>query len=416
MEKKKNFLDVLNLLEEVLTLVEAGFPNEGGLIGEQNSIWANLKLLVEEVNNGYFCSNKIIFNDLNVFLDKEYDGAFKDQIVTLLREWISFIYETDERRKSYKNYIDKEFYHYMDRARYVSYDVLREQVIDALYKNEVVDIGHMEYFYEHFSGFWGTLNIKSDNYEVIESRMHSITEHWQDFIWVYESLKDYRSKYVLLKDVEYWFTYKMEDTVLRMREYAFKDYFDLDLLHCNENEVIVDLGAYVGDSIKDFKETYGDYKKAFCFEVSPWNVEGIKQYLEGFHDINIIQKAAGDVCGKTTMFISPTVDSCNSKDIEIGFDTEVEVVTVDEEIKEPVTLIKMDIEGAEQSAIKGCKRHIIEDYPKLLICVYHNNEDIWKIPKMIYDIRDDYDFYLRSNGAQWGPSEIVFFALPKQEA
>jgi hypothetical protein len=86
---------------------------------------------------------------------------------------------------------------------------------------------------------------------------------------------------------------------------------------------------------------------------------------------------------------------------------------VDEEIKELLTLIKMDIEGAEQSALLGCKEHILKDYPKLLICVYHNNEDIWKIPKMIYEIRDDYDFYLRSNGDQWGPSEIVLFALPR---
>lgn len=71
----------------------------------------------------------------------------------------------------------------------------------------------------------------------------------------------------------------------------------------------------------------------------------------------------------------------------------------------------MDIEGGEQDALKGCKRHILEEKPKLLICVYHNNHDIFEIPKLISSIRSDYKFYLRTNGNQWGPSETVLFAL-----
>ena len=62
---------------------------------------------------------------------------------------------------------------------------------------------------------------------------------------------------------------------------------------------------------------------------------------------------------------------------------EVQIVTIDDDIQDKVTMIKMDIEGSEQSAIKGCRKHIVKDKPKLLVCVYHNNEDIWKIPRMI---------------------------------
>lgn len=89
----------------------------------------------------------------------------------------------------------------------------------------------------------------------------------------------------------------------------------------------------------------------------------------------------------------------------------IDVITIDDDIPEAVTLIKMDIEGAEQDALKGCKRHIKEERPKLLICVYHNDRDIFDIPKLIQSMRNDYRFYLRSNGNQWGPSEIVLFAL-----
>lgn len=47
--------------------------------------------------------------------------------------------------------------------------------------------------------------------------------------------------------------------------------------------------------------------------------------------------------------------------------------------KEP-TFIKMDIEGSEQEALKGCKRILKELKPKLALCVYHKPEDLFEIP------------------------------------
>ena len=75
----------------------------------------------------------------------------------------------------------------------------------------------------------------------------------------------------------------------------------------------------------------------------------------------------------------------------------------------------MDIEGAEQDALLGAARHIREEKPKLLISVYHNNEDIWKIPRMIKDMAVDYQLYLRSNGSQWGPAEILLIAVAENQ-
>ena len=94
---------------------------------------------------------------------------------------------------------------------------------------------------------------------------------------------------------------------------------------------------------------------------------------------------------------------------------EVDMVTIDEDIIEPISVIKMDIEGAEQDALIGAKRHILTDYPKLLICVYHGNRDLIEIPMLIESIRDDYDFYFRYNGNLFAPTEMVLFAIPRDE-
>ena len=93
----------------------------------------------------------------------------------------------------------------------------------------------------------------------------------------------------------------------------------------------------------------------------------------------------------------------------------VEVVALDDDIREPLTLIKMDIEGAEQSALRGCARHIREDRPKLALSVYHNFEDLWKLPRMIEELVPGYRFYLRYHGGTGWPSEITLLALPPVE-
>ena len=79
---------------------------------------------------------------------------------------------------------------------------------------------------------------------------------------------------------------------------------------------------------------------------------------------------------------------------------------------EKITFIKMDIEGAEKDAIKGAKNHIKNEKPKLLVSAYHIPEDIFAIPKLIDDIREDYKFYMRYNGycAIW-PCDYILFAV-----
>ena len=57
---------------------------------------------------------------------------------------------------------------------------------------------------------------------------------------------------------------------------------------------------------------------------------------------------------------------------------------IDEILKDKeVSLIKMDIEGAELAALKGAKKIIERQMPVLAICVYHNREDLVEIPHVI---------------------------------
>lgn len=63
--------------------------------------------------------------------------------------------------------------------------------------------------------------------------------------------------------------------------------------------------------------------------------------------------------------------------------------------EETVTLINMDVEGAERQALEGCAKIIARDRPKMLIAAYHRSEDLFAIPLQIAAMRSDYRFYLR---------------------
>ena len=72
----------------------------------------------------------------------------------------------------------------------------------------------------------------------------------------------------------------------------------------------------------------------------------------------------------------------------------------------------MDIEGAESFAIEGAKETILKCHPKLALSVYHKKDDFWKIPEQIFNIRKDYDIYLRHYTE--GTDETVMYFIPKE--
>ena len=57
--------------------------------------------------------------------------------------------------------------------------------------------------------------------------------------------------------------------------------------------------------------------------------------------------------------------------------------------------IKMDIEGAEQQALRGAEKSIRRFKPDMAITVYHSLEDFWQIPQYLVSLNLGYVFYLR---------------------
>lgn len=293
-----------------------------------------------------------------------------------------------------KSLTEKEIYHRIRR----NFDNIPDET-----KRSFMD------FFNKF-GYWGLLDIDNNNYEEIELKEMALYNHIDDFVWLYDKLADYRSKKTLYSILNNWYNYDFYTTT-RTKESLYDDYFDLDIIKCDENEVIVDLGAYTGDTILSYIHNYGEnsYKKIYCYEITPSTFEVLKENLKTFPNIEYRLKGISDE--ETTMSISNNIESESANSLIKSEEGEITVTTLDKDINDKITLLKMDIEGFEQKALNGCKSHILNDHPKLLISVYHNNEDLWKIAKMIYEIHDDYKFYLRYNSSPLYPTEITLLAI-----
>ncbi len=307
------------------------------------------------------------------------------------------------------NKIDREFYHLIDILK----NSTREQLLFQMKENfklipEEIQRSIEDYFKKF--DYWGKLDFKNNEFEELERKVDSFTNHLDDYIWLYEHLNDYRSKKLLLAIMRNWYQYDFI-TLKETMESMYPDYFDLDIVKPDENEVIVDLGAYIGDTIYSYLDTYGEenYKRIYCYEIT----EEVFQYLEAntkkYENIICKRKAVSDKSEK--LYIEESSVDASANTVKEKGEIYIDAVTLDEDIEEEITMIKMDIEGYEQKALLGSSRHIREEHPKLLISVYHNHEDIWKIPKMIEEILPGYTFYLRNHGGPIFPTEITLIAI-----
>jgi hypothetical protein len=75
------------------------------------------------------------------------------------------------------------------------------------------------------------------------------------------------------------------------------------------------------------------------------------------------------------------------------------------------TLIKMDIEGAEEDALRGAEGLIRRYSPGLAISVYHRASDIWRIPLWLRPLYPgDTRYFLRRHSRTI--ADTVFYVVP----
>lgn len=229
-------------------------------------------------------------------------------------------------------------------------------------------------------------------------------ENEESFRLAYEMLYDEKSKsdyldilrFKLSGDVKYLIKTHSE----KMKLYE-------EVLPLSGSETIMDLGAYDGDTIREFLSvTDSKYKKIIALEPDEKNFRKLERKTEGLQ--NLIRLNIGAWDKEDTLYFAKK--SGRNSRLEDG-GIPIEFNSVDNIADGEVTFIKMDIEGAELKALEGAKNTIQQYKPKLYVCAYHRNEDMFTLPFKIKELYEGYRLYFRQHPyiPAW---ESNFYAIP----
>lgn len=177
---------------------------------------------------------------------------------------------------------------------------------------------------------------------------------------------------------------------------TFYKYFDKKLYKHLEDESFVNCGSSNGDSIFYFLENFESFQKIYAIDSDKKRMRRMKQ------NIKVLPKEQQE-----------KIEGFN---ITIG--DKIEEHKLDNILQnKKITLINMDIEGAELETLEGSKNIIIQQKPVLAICAYHIPSDLVDMPLYIKSLSKDYHIFFRKYAStfrnKFRVAELVMYAVPE---
>jgi FkbM family methyltransferase len=199
------------------------------------------------------------------------------------------------------------------------------------------------------------------------------------------------------------FYYAPEGIVIDFIEQQYRCQTSGFAIECDEGDFAIDAGGCWGDTALYFASKAGPSGKVYSFEFLPSNLEIYRRNLDMNPELkrrvelieNPIWSTAGEEIAIDANGPGTRLRPSDSSHDKMRFRTESIDHLVETRRIEKVDFIKMDIEGAELNALKGCEQTLRRFKPKLAVTVYHSVDDFWEIPEYLKSLDLDYKFYLR---------------------
>lgn len=199
---------------------------------------------------------------------------------------------------------------------------------------------------------------------------------------------------ILGYDLKMWFTMGGIFIDLVNEQYRYKN-----IVKAEKGDVVVDGGACYGDTALYF--AHNTQSKVFSFEFLDENINIFNKNMDlnpKYKDyVTLVPKPLSKVSGEKLYAISNGPGTSVTKQYKDGA-KEFETISIDDFVAqnriEKIDFIKLDVECSEEAVLRGAIKTIRKFKPKLAICVYHKEDDLWTIPQLIKEILPEYKLYL----------------------
>ncbi|MBC3909158.1 FkbM family methyltransferase [Undibacterium umbellatum] len=174
-------------------------------------------------------------------------------------------------------------------------------------------------------------------------------------------------------------------------------YFPSTEFSPGDHESFLDVGGFTGDTIKEFHHVkHGAYDKIISLEPGDKNFLELQQTIADQHIPRVTAIKVGAWHEKTVLRFTTKAMHIDNEISETGA-SEIQVDTIDailQQLGSAVSLIKLDINGAEYNALSGARLSINKYRPNIVVRL-HKKEDFYRLPILLKEIAPDMKLYLR---------------------
>lgn len=239
-------------------------------------------------------------------------------------------------------------------------------------------------FYEYFRR-QGIPSMVLMDTTVAETIENMVNEHLPELYDTYSLLKDEESRRVFRHTLTACISGRVSDY-----RFAPEAQYFLEGFTPEKGSIAIDGGAFDGGTASDFSAMGAD---VYAFEMDKANYQQCLD-LAAKYGFMIENMGLGD-CEREEHYQSAGVGSRrNCQGTETARFIDLDTYTLKMGLPR-IDYIKLDVEGAELSVLKGAARSIGKWKPKLAISAYHNFEDMWTLAAYIHSIRPDYELAFR---------------------
>jgi FkbM family methyltransferase len=232
-----------------------------------------------------------------------------------------------------------------------------------------------------------------------------ILQHTSDILPAFELLEDDSSRNTFVDQIRLRLHADFEIVAPDEQEQYFPGLFSL-----SSEECMVDCGSYTGDTMQSFiSQTRNRFRKIVAFEADSAVLPTLRSFVSGLGARVVLYEAAVGSRQGTVYFAGDGMGGgCVA-----GSGSEVPCVRLDDALaSERVSLIKMDIEGAELDALEGAQHIIRRDRPVLAICGYHRPDHLWQVLSRLKSLVPKSALHLRSHCADG--LDTVCYSVPAE--
>ncbi len=186
-----------------------------------------------------------------------------------------------------------------------------------------------------------------------------------------------------------------------------REYFANDVIQLGDKEAFLEVGAFQGKSVKDFANACeGKYKRIVAIEPDSDNFLKLKQNLDKWQ---IDAELYNVGCWNKHDYLSFDSDDKISRLSDEG-QTKIEVDKLDNIIgSKEISLINLGVSVAQREILLGAQDIISSCKPKMVIFLGSAKEELFTIPLLLKEIRQDYKLYMRFVDCM--PSRFFLFAV-----